>query len=100
MTGLDKLTSLRSLFKSSRVLSLTAGKPINAYVLPSTDAHNVILFLVFLCVNFQSEYLTDTDFRVRYLSGFSGSNAYVVVTNNDALLWTDGRYFVQVKFII
>lgn len=45
----------------------------------------------------QSEYLAGCDFRVRFLSGFSGSNAYVVVTDNKALLWTDGRYFVQVE---
>uniref|UniRef100_A0A0M3K730 Xaa-Pro aminopeptidase n=1 Tax=Anisakis simplex TaxID=6269 RepID=A0A0M3K730_ANISI len=31
------------------------------------------------------------------LSGFTGSNAYVVVTNKEALLWTDGRYTIQAK---
>lgn len=41
--------------------------------------------------------MCDRDLRVQFLSGFTGSNAFVVVTQQDALLWTDGRYFVQVK---
>ncbi|CAB3408419.1 unnamed protein product [Caenorhabditis bovis] len=81
-SSVEKLASLRALFSSERVKLLTGNKPISAYLLPSTDAH-------------QSEYLSDYDFRVRFLSGFSGSNAYVVVTDNKALLWTDGRYFEQ-----
>ncbi|EFP00567.1 CRE-APP-1 protein [Caenorhabditis remanei] len=80
--AVEKLSKLRQLFSSERVLALTANKPLSAYLLPSTDAHH-------------SEYLADYDFRVKFLSGFSGSNAYVVVTNKDALLWTDGRYFTQ-----
>lgn len=47
---------------------------------------------------FQSEYISKRDFRVRFLSGFSGSNAFVLVTAHEALLWTDGRYFIQVEF--
>ncbi|CAD6184358.1 unnamed protein product [Caenorhabditis auriculariae] len=82
MASLEGLTKLRSLFSAPRVLSFTSNTPIAAYLLPSTDAH-------------QSEYLSDYDFRVRFLSGFSGSNAYVVVTTTKALLWTDGRYFAQ-----
>lgn len=30
-----------------------------------------------------------------YLSGFTGSAGTLVVTENDAALWTDGRYFIQ-----
>uniref|UniRef100_A0AC34QG06 Xaa-Pro aminopeptidase n=2 Tax=Panagrolaimus sp. JU765 TaxID=591449 RepID=A0AC34QG06_9BILA len=68
-----KLEKFRSLFKDYG---------IQAYVLPSTDPH-------------QSEYLNDRDFRVKFLFGFSGSNAFTVITESKALLWTDGRYFVQ-----
>lgn len=45
---------------------------------------------------FKSEYLAEHDFRVKFLTGFTGSNAYVAVTNQKAVLWTDGRYFTQV----
>ncbi|PAV60225.1 hypothetical protein WR25_21475 [Diploscapter pachys] len=82
MSAADKLLALRGLFSSPAVTALTGGTPLSAYLLPSTDAH-------------QSEYLADYDFRVKFLSNFSGSNAYVVVTEKNALLWTDGRYFVQ-----
>jgi Xaa-Pro aminopeptidase len=34
---------------------------------------------------------------IEYISGFTGSEAKMVVTDNNAHLWTDGRYAVQVK---
>uniref|UniRef100_A0A914I4B9 Xaa-Pro aminopeptidase n=1 Tax=Globodera rostochiensis TaxID=31243 RepID=A0A914I4B9_GLORO len=77
----DALTLLRSLFTDA-VLFDNVGGPIHAYILPRTDAH-------------YSEYLCDRDLHVQFISGFTGSNAFVVVTQHDALLWTDGRYFVQ-----
>jgi len=33
--------------------------------------------------------------RLEWVSGFSGSNGQVVLTMDQALLWTDGRYFIQ-----
>ncbi|KIH58813.1 hypothetical protein ANCDUO_10972 [Ancylostoma duodenale] len=73
---------LRARFGCQQVLALTKGPPIKAYLLPNTDAH-------------QNEYLAEHDFRVKFLTGFTGSNAYVAVTNQKAVLWTDGRYFTQ-----
>ncbi len=55
---------------------------IDAYLVPTADFH-------------ESEYVSD-HFKCReYLSGFTGSAATVVVTMDEAGLWTDGRYFVQ-----
>ncbi|KAI1723199.1 metallopeptidase family m24 domain-containing protein [Ditylenchus destructor] len=71
---------LRALFQDPGRLG--TDEPIQAYVLPRTDAH-------------QSEYLAESDCRVKFLSGFSGSNAYCVITETSALLWTDPRYYVQ-----
>lgn len=42
----------------------------------------------------QSEYVCDRDKRLKYLSCFTGSAGTVVVTEKEALLWTDGRYFL------
>ena len=59
-------------------------KGIGAYVIPTSDYH-------------QSEYISDY-FKVRsYLSGFNGSAGTLIITQNDARLWTDGRYFLQAK---
>ena len=55
---------------------------IDAYLFPSGDAH-------------QSEYIAQCDARRAFISGFTGSAGYAVVTLNDAALWTDGRYFLQ-----
>jgi Xaa-Pro aminopeptidase len=33
--------------------------------------------------------------RLAWLTGFSGSNGMAVITQNDAVLWTDGRYSLQ-----
>uniref|UniRef100_A0A7E4VS56 AMP_N domain-containing protein n=1 Tax=Panagrellus redivivus TaxID=6233 RepID=A0A7E4VS56_PANRE len=75
MTSNPKLEAFRQLLVDNN---------LNAYALPSTDAH-------------QSEYLPDHEFRVRFISGFSGSNGFAVITADKALLWTDGRYFAQAE---
>lgn len=57
---------------------------IDYYLVPTADFHN-------------SEYVSDY-FKVReYLSGFTGSNGTLVISQDDAGLWTDGRYFVQAQ---
>ena len=40
----------------------------------------------------QYEYLASSDERVRYISGFTGSAATVIISKNKAALFTDGRY--------
>ena len=55
---------------------------IGAYVQPMGDAHT-------------SEYISDADKRVEWLTGFTGSAGTAVVTASEAMLWTDGRYFTQ-----
>jgi Xaa-Pro aminopeptidase len=57
---------------------------LDAYIVPYNDEH-------------QSEYLADCDQRIKFISGFSGSNATVIVTADAAFLWTDGRYFLQAE---
>ena len=42
-----------------------------------------------------SEYIQKHDQFVSFLSGFTGSNAQIVVTENEAFLWTDSRYWEQ-----
>lgn len=55
---------------------------LQAVILPRTDPH-------------LSEYISAHWHIVRWLSGFSGSAATMVVTLDKALLWTDSRYFLQ-----
>lgn len=57
---------------------------VDFYLLPTADFHN-------------SEYV-HAFFKAReYLSGFTGSNGSLVVWQEGAGLWTDGRYFVQAE---
>jgi len=44
-----------------------------------------------------SEYVSSRDERRSWLTEFSGSAGTAVVTVAEALLWTDGRYFVQAE---
>ena len=37
--------------------------------------------------------------RLKWLSGFSGSNGQVVLTMDKALLWTDGRYDREMRIL-
>lgn len=55
---------------------------IAATIIPHTDPH-------------QSEYIAAHWQARRWFSGFSGSAGTLVVTLDDALLWTDSRYFLQ-----
>ncbi len=55
---------------------------IEAVIIPQADPH-------------LSEYLASHWQARRWFSGFSGSAGDLVVTAEDALLWTDSRYFLQ-----
>lgn len=55
---------------------------IDVYLIPTTDYH-------------ESEYVNDY-FKCReFVSGFTGSAGTLIVTMDEAKLWTDGRYFLQ-----
>lgn len=57
-------------------------KEIKAYIVPTSDFHN-------------SEYVSDY-FKCRsFLSGFTGSAGTLVITQEKAYLWVDGRYHIQ-----
>ncbi len=63
---------------------LLAQENIDFYIVPTADYHS-------------SEYVSDY-FKMRaFLSGFTGSAGTLVVGNEEAGLWTDGRYFVQAE---
>ena len=55
-----------------------------ALVVPSGDAH-------------LGEYVHPCFERRAFISGFTGSAGTVLVTREEALLWTDGRYFLQAE---
>jgi len=74
----------------NRILRLEAlrkklkEKNIDYYIIPTSDFHN-------------SEYVGDY-FKIReWYSGFTGSNGTLLIGENFAGLWTDGRYFVQAE---
>lgn len=46
---------------------------------------------------FKSEYLAASDERICFISGFSGSNGLAFISQSHAILWTDSRYYLQVK---
>lgn len=71
--------------KNERLLSLRnqmkeAG--VHCMVIPTSDYHN-------------SEYVSDFFMARKYFSGFTGSAGTLVVTPDEAALFTDGRYFIQ-----
>jgi len=71
----NKIKKLRKLMKKYE---------IQAYLIPSTDAH-------------QSEYVPAMWNRREWLSGFTGSAGDLVITGKQAGLWTDSRYFLQAE---
>ncbi|CAH4033162.1 xaa-Pro aminopeptidase ApepP-like isoform X2 [Pieris brassicae] len=73
--ALQRLTTLRALMASQPTA-------LSAYIVPTADPHS-------------SEYIADIDARRSWLTGFTGSAGTAVVTNDKALVWTDGRYYTQ-----
>lgn len=71
----DRLAALRAAM---------SREGIDFYMMPTADFHN-------------SEYVNDY-FKVReYFCNFSGSNGTLLVWQEGAGLWTDGRYFIQAE---
>lgn len=60
----------------------TAG--VHYYLVVTADPHG-------------SEYINDHYKEREFLSGFTGSNGDLLVGEEECLLWTDGRYFVQAQ---
>lgn len=69
----ERLLSLRNQMKEAGV---------HCVVIPTSDYHN-------------SEYVSDFFMARKYFSGFTGSAGTLVVTPDEAALFTDGRYFIQ-----
>ena len=70
---MSRLSALRAVMKR---------KGLSAFIIPSTDPHI-------------SEYVTPHWMSREWISGFTGSAGTVVVTHEEAGLWTDSRYFLQ-----
>jgi Xaa-Pro aminopeptidase len=62
--------------------ALLAEKNLAAWLQPMADA-------------FQSEYVHPRDNRISFLSDFTGSAAFLIVTPEKAAFFTDGRYTLQ-----
>ncbi|KIM33916.1 hypothetical protein M408DRAFT_87603 [Serendipita vermifera MAFF 305830] len=69
-----RLADLRGLMKKE--------PKVDAYLIPSEDQHS-------------SEYLANCDERRAFISGFTGSAGTALVLHDSAMLFTDGRYFLQ-----
>ncbi|MDD2955453.1 MAG: aminopeptidase P family protein [Oscillospiraceae bacterium] len=65
-----------------RLRALMERSGVDAYLIPTADFH-------------ESEYVGEYFKAREYMSGFTGSAGVMVVTQKEACLWTDGRYFIQ-----
>ena len=57
---------------------------MDGFIVPRTDAH-------------QGEYVAEADARLAWLTGFTGSAGFAIVTTDRAGVFIDGRYRVQVR---
>nr|WP_111299801.1 aminopeptidase P family protein [Paracoccus saliphilus] len=70
-----RLTALRAKMRDQHLA---------AFIVPRADAH-------------QGEYVADADARLAWLTGFTGSAGFAIVTQDRAAVFIDGRYRVQVR---
>lgn len=73
--GPPRLAALREQMKD---------EALDAYIVPRADAH-------------QGEYVAPRDERLAWLTGFTGSAGFAVVTAKEAGVFIDGRYRLQVR---
>ncbi|MBM3604001.1 MAG: aminopeptidase P family protein, partial [Alphaproteobacteria bacterium] len=60
------------------------AQDLGAVIVPRADAH-------------QGEYVADADARLAWLTGFTGSAGFAILTHDRAGVFVDGRYRVQVR---
>lgn len=75
MNTKEKIFALREEMKKEK---------ISVYIIPTSDFHD-------------SEYISPYFMARKYFSGFTGSAGTLVVSETDAALFTDGRYFIQAE---
>lgn len=73
ITSYNRVKKLRDLMQK---------QGIEMYVMENNDPH-------------ESEYLPDHWKEIEWLSGFRGEVATVIITQQEALLWTDSRFFIS-----
>ena len=71
----EKIEALRNLMRKNG---------FTCYMEPTGDPHS-------------SEYVADYYKGREFLTGFTGSQGTAIVTQDKAILWTDGRYFIQAE---
>ena len=71
----DEITTLQKEMKEQN---------IDLYFIPPTDPHN-------------SEFPHPHFKAIEFLSGFTGESAWMLVSRENAWLWTDGRFFLQAE---
>ncbi|HUX80324.1 MAG TPA: aminopeptidase P family protein [Alphaproteobacteria bacterium] len=72
---MDKMKALRSFMENEGLAAL---------LIPRSD-------------EFQGEYIAPYSERLKWLTGFTGSAGFAVITKNKAAFFTDGRYMLQAK---
>ncbi|NQU86531.1 MAG: aminopeptidase P family N-terminal domain-containing protein, partial [Mariniphaga sp.] len=68
----------------NRLRSVIDREKLDAFYISGTDPH-------------MSEYLPDRWKTREFITGFTGSYGEVIITKNEAYLWTDTRYFIQAE---
>lgn len=71
----ERIEKLRNIMKREN---------IDYYIVPSADFH-------------QSEYVSECFKSRAYITGFTGSAGTALIGMDKAILWTDGRYFIQAE---
>ena len=75
MSIIDRLAALRALMQK---------KGVWACIVPGTDPH-------------ASEYMAEHWTEMSWITGFLGETGTAVITREQALLWTDSRYYLQAE---
>jgi Xaa-Pro aminopeptidase len=73
--AMPRIAALRAVLKK---------RGLDGFIVPRADRH-------------QNEYLPDSEERLAWLTGFTGSAGFLIVLPDQAILFTDGRYTLQAR---
>ncbi|MGI9484193.1 MAG: aminopeptidase P family protein [Hyphomicrobiales bacterium] len=80
----DKSEGNKSAERVAQLRSELARQGVDAFIVPRSDEH-------------QGEYVAPGSERLAWISGFTGSAGTAIITGDEAVIFVDGRYTVQVR---
>lgn len=66
-------------------------------ILQNLKQHNIDAYIINTNDDHLNEYIGPSDERLKHITGFTGSNGLILISQKQSYLYTDGRYHIQAR---